>query len=70
MPADWRRTQKYDWLEETAHMDKIAKKDWSKIIPDKKHNWLQSGLREDLNAPMLFVVIFEFVINMILRACF
>lgn len=44
VPADWRRTEKYDWLEKVEDISKVP---WQEIIPDKRHNWLQTGLRED-----------------------
>jgi predicted helicase len=44
VPRDWRRTQKYDWLEKTGDVENVR---WQEIKPDKRHNWLQTGLRED-----------------------
>ena len=44
VPGDWRRTQKYDWLEKMGDVDKVP---WQEITPDKRHNWIQTGLRED-----------------------
>jgi predicted helicase len=49
VPGDWRRTQKYDWLEKIGDLEKVNKKDWLKITPDRKHNWLQTGLREEFD---------------------
>ncbi len=43
-PGDARRTEKLLWLEETGDIDKVP---WRNLTPDKRHNWLQSGLRED-----------------------
>lgn len=44
VPGDWRRTQKYDWLEKTGDVEKVA---WQQMTPDKRYNWIQTGLRED-----------------------
>ncbi len=44
LPTDWRRTEKYDWLEKTGDMQKVP---WQEITPDKRYNWLQTGLREE-----------------------
>jgi predicted helicase len=44
VPTDWRRTEKYDWLEKIGDITKVP---WQAITPDNRHNWLRSGLRED-----------------------
>jgi predicted helicase len=44
VPTDWRRTEKYEWLEKTGNLEQVA---WQEITPDKRHNWLQTGLREE-----------------------
>ena len=44
VPRDWRRTEKYDWLEKIGDIEKVT---WQEVTPDKRHNWLQTSLRED-----------------------
>lgn len=44
VPLAWRRTEKYEWLEEMENFQKVK---WSAVSPDKQHNWIQSGLREE-----------------------
>jgi predicted helicase len=40
----WRKEQKYDFLDEKAHLENIA---WEEIVPDRKHTWLTTGLSGD-----------------------
>ena len=41
---DWRKEQKYDYLDERQHLGNV---DWTEIQPDAKHNWLTAGLQEE-----------------------
>ena len=43
----WRKEQKYDFLDEKAHLYSIA---WEDITPDQKHTWLTEGLSSDFDA--------------------
>ena len=40
----WRKEQKYDFLDEKAHLENIA---WENVVPDRKHTWLTTGLAGD-----------------------
>ena len=44
VPVDWRRTEKYRFLEEKKQISGV---EWEDIQPDKKHTWLTEGLRAD-----------------------
>jgi len=44
VPTDWRRTQKYEWLETIGDVSRV---DWQKVTADKRYNWLQSGLHDE-----------------------
>ena len=44
IPVDWRKEQKYDFLEKQVDFTTI---DWQKITPDRKHTWLTAGLEKD-----------------------
>ena len=46
VPVDWRREQKYEFLETRGSADGI---DWQILQPDKKQNWLDLGLREEFD---------------------
>ena len=46
VPVDWRREQKYEFLETRGSADGI---DWQILQPDKKQNWLDLGLRGEFD---------------------
>lgn len=46
VPVDWRKEQKYDFLEAKQS---IAKVKWQQLKPDKKHNWLDLGFHEEFD---------------------
>lgn len=41
---DWRRGQKYAFLDENQH---VANVEWQELQPDAKHNWLTEGERQE-----------------------
>jgi len=43
---DWRKEQKYDFLDQQGDYGNIA---WQVIEPDKKYTWLREGLEEDFD---------------------
>ena len=47
VPGDWRKEQKYQFLEKAAS---IAGVKWKKLKPDKKQNWLDYGLRPEFDS--------------------
>ena len=44
---DWRKEQKYQFLE---RMEQIAKVKWEKLAPDKKGNWITNGTDGEFDA--------------------
>ena len=46
VPGDWRKEQKYQFLEKAAS---IAGVKWKTLKPDKKQNWLDHGLRPEFD---------------------
>lgn len=44
LPEDWRKEQKYKFLEEKQHIYNI---EWQEIAPDAKHNWLTEGMHDE-----------------------
>jgi len=44
MPTDWRRTEKYQFLETAKQIGGV---EWKQIQPDKKYTWLTEGLRDE-----------------------
>jgi len=42
----WRKEQKYDFLDEKAHLRDVT---WEDITPDPKHTWLTKGLSGDFD---------------------
>lgn len=40
----WRKEQKYDFLNDKQQVSKVG---WAEKKPDKKHNWLTEGMREE-----------------------
>ena len=42
----WRKEQKYDFLDEKAHLENVV---WENIIPDRKYTWLTEGLEGDFD---------------------
>lgn len=44
LPEDWRKEQKYQFLEEKQHIYNI---EWQEITPDAKHNWLTEGMQDE-----------------------
>lgn len=44
LPEDWRKEQKYKFLEEKQHIYNI---EWQEITPDAKHNWLTEGMHDE-----------------------
>jgi predicted helicase len=49
VPTDWRREEKYRFLEDKASARNI---EWQRIQPDAKHTWLREGLDDDFDALM------------------
>jgi predicted helicase len=49
VPTDWRREEKYRFLEDKASARNI---EWKQIQPDAKHTWLREGLDDGFNAFM------------------
>ncbi len=47
VPIDWRKEQKYGFLDEKADYTNIA---WQEISPDKKHTWLTSELQGEFES--------------------
>jgi predicted helicase len=47
VPGDWRKEQKYQFLEKTAS---VAGVKWTKLTPDKKGNWLTNDTGEEFDA--------------------
>lgn len=43
---DWRRGQKYAFLDEKQHVGNI---EWQELQPDAKHNWLTSGMQVEFD---------------------
>jgi predicted helicase len=41
---DWRRGQKYAFLDEKQHVGNV---EWQELQPDAKHNWLTEGMRAE-----------------------
>ena len=46
VPADWRKEQKYKFLDEH---DSVSKIDWTEITPDAKQNWLTAGMEKEFD---------------------
>ena len=46
VPADWRKEQKYKFLDEH---DSVSKIDWTEITPDAKQNWLTVGMEKEFD---------------------
>lgn len=46
VPADWRKEQKYRFLDEHESVSKI---DWTEITPDAKQNWLTEGMKKEFD---------------------
>lgn len=46
VPADWRKEQKYKFLDEHGSVSKI---DWTEITPDAKQNWLTAGMEKEFD---------------------
>ncbi|MEJ7624253.1 MAG: type ISP restriction/modification enzyme [Pyrinomonadaceae bacterium] len=42
--ADWRKEQKYRFLDESGSVYGV---EWTEITPDAKHNWLTAGMRDE-----------------------
>ena len=42
--ADWKKGQKYDWLEEARDLSGL---DWRELEPNKRHVWLTGDLADD-----------------------
>jgi predicted helicase len=49
VPTDWRREEKYRFLEDKASARNI---EWKQIEPDAKHTWLREGLDDDFDTFM------------------
>ena len=47
VPQDWRKEQKYDFLEKKTEYTNII---WQEIFPDKKHTWLTSELQGEFES--------------------
>ncbi|RJR35178.1 MAG: DNA helicase [Deltaproteobacteria bacterium] len=47
VPIDWRKEQKYDFLEKKIDCTNI---EWQEILPDKKHTWLTSELQGEFKS--------------------
>ncbi len=47
VPADWRRTEKYHFLNAVKQIRGVK---WKEIQPDKKHTWLTEGLRDEFES--------------------
>ncbi len=46
VPADWRKEQKYKFLDEHESVSNI---DWIEITPDAKQNWLTAGMEKEFD---------------------
>jgi len=46
LEEDWRKEQKYDFLNTKEHYQNI---EWQQIAPDKKHTWLTEGLHSEFD---------------------
>ena len=46
VPADWRKEQKYKFLDEHESVSQI---DWTEITPDAKQNWLTEGMEKEFD---------------------
>ncbi len=46
MDEYWRRGQKYDALDQAAHLDGIA---WERLTPNARHLWLTDGMEADFD---------------------
>lgn len=44
LPEDWRKEQKYKFLEEKQHIYNV---EWQELTPDAKHNWLTTGMHDE-----------------------
>jgi predicted helicase len=49
VPTDWRREEKYRFLEEKESARNI---EWKQIQPDAKHTWLREGLEDEFDTFM------------------
>ena len=49
VPTDWRREEKYRFLEDKESARNI---EWKQIQPDTKHTWLREGLEDDFETFM------------------
>lgn len=47
VPTDWRKEQKYRFLEDK---ESIAHIEWQKLQPDKRHNWLTEGMSDEFES--------------------
>ena len=47
VPTDWRKEEKYDFLDRQGDCSTIT---WQEIIPDSKYTWLTEGLEKDFEA--------------------
>lgn len=47
VPTDWRKEEKYAYLEKAGSIKGV--KNWQKLKPDKKHNWLDLGFHEEFD---------------------
>ena len=45
-PEEWRKEQKYHFLEQAKQYRNI---DWQAIAPDAKHNWLTAGMQDEFD---------------------
>ena len=41
---EWRKEEKYDWLEQVGDWQGV---EWRELHPDKRHTWLTEGMRAD-----------------------
>jgi len=46
VPVDWRKEQKYRFLDEH---ESVAGIDWAEITPDAKQNWLTAGMEKEFD---------------------
>jgi predicted helicase len=47
VPTDWRREQKYRFLEDK---ESVANIEWQKLQPDKNQNWLTEGVSDEFES--------------------
>jgi predicted helicase len=47
--ANWRKEQKYDFLDKKGYIGTIQ---WQEIHPDRKHTWLPEGMSDEFDALM------------------